>query len=223
MKQWWRDRRPYILSSLIYTLARGIGLTLRIKTVGWEAARDIKVGKIYTGWHGRSMIPANFFKGRGVWAIISHSRDGEMQTRIFSKFGFQVIRGSSGRGGERALVESIKVLRKGDEMAITPDGPRGPSGVVQPGVLLMAKKTGCALIPVGSASRRAFYAPTWDSYMVPWIFSRSVFVLLDAIYVPPDADDATIESIRAQLEAQIHVAQAQADKLVGARPPAPRS
>ncbi len=221
MKQWWRDRRPYILSSLIYTLARGIGLTLRIKTVGWEAARDIKVGKIYTGWHGRSMIPANFFKGRGVWAIISHSRDGEMQTRIFSKFGFQVIRGSSGRGGERALVESIRVLRKGDEMAITPDGPRGPSGVVQPGVMLMAKKTGCALIPVGSSARRAYYAPTWDRYMIPWAFQRAVFVFLEPIYVPSDVDDEGMEQIRLKLQEQIHLAQAHADQMVGAHPPAP--
>lgn len=209
-----------MLSSLVFRIARGIGVTLRIEAIGWDAVKDLPIGRIYTGWHGRSYIPANFFKGRGVWCIISHSRDGEMQTRIFSSFGFQIIRGSTGRGGERALVESIRVLRKGDEMAITPDGPRGPAGVVQGGVLLMAKKTGAALVPVGSSAKRAWYAPTWDRYMVAKPFSKAVFVFGDPIYVPADADDAKIEEIRLALQKAIDDTQAIADAHVGARPPA---
>lgn len=209
-----------MLSSLVYRIARGIGITLRIEAIGWDAVKDLPIGRIYTGWHGRSYIPANFFRGRGVWCIISHSRDGEMQTRIFSSFGFQIIRGSTGRGGERALVESIRVLRKGDEMAITPDGPRGPAGVVQGGVLLMAKKTGAALVPVGSSAKRAWYAPTWDRYMVAKPFSKAVFVFGDPIYVPADADDAKIEEIRLALQQAIDDTQAVADAHVGARPPA---
>jgi lysophospholipid acyltransferase (LPLAT)-like uncharacterized protein len=209
-----------VLSSLVFRIARGIGVTLRIEAIGWDAVKDLPIGRIYTGWHGRSYIPANFFKGRGVWCIISHSRDGEMQTRIFSSFGFQIIRGSTGRGGERALVESIRVLRKGDEMAITPDGPRGPAGVVQGGVLLMAKKTGAALVPVGSSAKRAWYAPTWDRYMVAQPFSKAVFVFGDPIYVPADADDAKIEEIRLALQKAIDDTQAIADAHVGARPPA---
>lgn len=220
MKAWWRRVRPYVLSSLVYRIARAIGVTLRIEAIGWDAVKDLPIGRIYTGWHGRSYIPANFFKGRGVWCIISHSRDGEMQTRIFSSFGFQIIRGSTGRGGERALVESIRVLRMGDEMAITPDGPRGPAGVVQGGVLLMAKKTGAALVPVGSSAKRAWYAPTWDRYMVAKPFSKAVFVFGDPIYVPADADDAKIEEIRLALQQAIDDTQARADAHVGARPPA---
>lgn len=219
MKAWWRRVRPYVLSSAIYAVARTIGRSLRIEAIGWESVKDLPVGRIYTGWHGRSFIPANFFKDRGVWCIISHSRDGEMQTRIFSRFGFQIIRGSTGRGGERALVESIRVLRKGDEMAITPDGPRGPAGVVQGGVLLMAKKTGAALVPVGSSARRAWYAPTWDRYMIAKPFSRAVFVFGDPIYVPADVTDEQIEEIRLQLQEAINAAQSQADAHVGARPP----
>lgn len=219
MKAWWRRVRPYVLSNAVYTVARCIGVTLRIQPVGWEAVKDLPVGRIYTGWHGRSFIPANFFKGRGVWCIISHSKDGEMQTRIFGRFGFQVIRGSTGRGGERALVESIRVLRKGDEMAITPDGPRGPAGVVQGGVMLMAKKTGAALVPVGSSSRRGWYAPTWDRYLVPGFFSRAVFIFGEPIYVPKDATDDEVEALRQRLEAAIHDVQARAEAHVGAHAP----
>lgn len=221
MKQWWRDRRPYVLSKLVYRVARTIGMTLRIRTEGWEAVKDLECGKIYCGWHGRSFIPAQFFRNRGVWCIISHSRDGEMQTRIFTSFGFQIIRGSTGRGGERALVESIRVLRKGDEMAITPDGPRGPTGVVQPGVMMMARKSGCALIPVGSSASRGWYAPTWDRYLIPWAFSRCVFVFGEPIYVAPDAGDEQVEEARLRLESEIERMQRRAEEIVGAKAPKP--
>lgn len=222
MKQWWRDRRPFLVSGIIYAVARTIGVTLRIKAIRFDQAEKLEGGKIFCGWHGRSIIPANFFKGRGVWAIISHSRDGEMQTRIFSKFGFQVIRGSTGRGGARAAIEAIRVLRKGDWMAITPDGPRGPSGVVQPGVLLMAQKSGVPLIPVGSSSRPAWYAPTWDRYLIPWLFAKAVFVFGEPIYVPAKTDEGGLEQVRLHLEEEIHKMQCEAEKIIGATPPKPK-
>lgn len=217
MKQWWRSRRPYLLSGIIYSLVRLVWFTVRLKLVGWEMARDLPGSKIYCGWHGRSFIPANFFKGRGVYGIFSLSRDGELQTRIFSRLGFRVIRGSTGRGGERALVESIRVLRKGAEMAITPDGPRGPAHIVQGGVLAMAKKSGCALIPVGTAARPAIYVPSWDKYMLPAPFARASFVLGEPMYVPADATDEQVEEIRQALQDQIHAMQAEADRIAGVR------
>lgn len=217
MKQWWRSRRPYLLSGIIYSLVRLVWFTVRLKLVGWEMAQDLPGSKIYCGWHGRSFIPANFFKGRGVYGIFSLSRDGELQTRIFSRLGFRVIRGSTGRGGERALVESIRVLRKGAEMAITPDGPRGPAHIVQGGVLAMAKKSGCALIPVGTAARPAFYVPSWDKYMLPAPFARASFVLGEPMYVPADATDEQVEEIRQALQDQIHAMQAEADRIAGVR------
>jgi lysophospholipid acyltransferase (LPLAT)-like uncharacterized protein len=222
VKQWWRDRRPYILSGLIYLFARTIGRSLRLKVIGWEQVQELKCGKIVCGWHGRSIIPANFFKGMGVWAIISHSRDGEMQTRIFRRFGFQIIRGSTGRGGVRAAIEAIRVLKQGDTMAITPDGPRGPSGEVQGGVMLMARKSGAALIPVGSSARPAWYAPTWDRYLVPWLFAKAVFVFGDPMYLKEDASEEEVETLRVQFEQEIHRMQAEADRLVGAKPPPPK-
>ncbi len=198
----------------MYAIARLIGLTLRIRSRGWEEAQALEGGKIFVGWHGRTFIPANFLKGRGVWCIVSLSRDGEMQTRIFTNFGFQVIRGSTGRGGERALVEAIRVLRKGGEMAMTPDGPRGPEHIVQPGVMMMARKSGCALIPVGSSAKRCWLAPTWDHYMIPWAFSRALFVFHDPIYVPAEATEEEVESLRLQLQDAVNKAQAEADQMV---------
>lgn len=219
MKQWWRNRRPYLVSGLIFALARSIYVTLRVRVVGWKEAEAVSGPKIYCGWHGRSFIPANFFKGRGVYGIFSLSRDGEMQTRIFTKMGFGIIRGSTGRGGERALVESIRVLRAGGEMAITPDGPRGPVHIVQGGVMAMARKTGCALIPVGTAAKPAYYFPSWDRYMIPLWFAKASFVFGEPLYVPKDATEEAVEEIRLRLQAEIHRMQAEANRIAGVRSP----
>lgn len=204
MKKWWRSRRPYVLSGAIYSVARFIYSTLRLKVIGLENIRPTEVGKVYCGWHGHSLIGANFFRKQDIWAIISQSRDGEMQARIFSKFGFNLIRGSTGRGGAKALVQSIGVLKEGAQMVLTPDGPRGPSGVVQQGIMLMAKKSGCALIPVGNLARPAWHAPTWDRYLVPFPFAKAVMMFGDPVFVSLDASDAEVEEIRLRLQNEIN-------------------
>ena len=215
MKRWWRSVRPYVLSGLIYAIARFIGMTLRLTTRGYEEATALPTGKLYAGLHGRTLIAANFFKGKGVWTLISQSRDGEMQNRIFKRFGFKTIRGSTGRGGVKAAVEAIKVLRQGATMAFTPDGPRGPSGVVQGGIMLMAQKSGAALIPVGVSAKRRWLAPTWDHYLVPWPFSKAIIIFGDPIYVAKDAAEEQVENARLRLESEIHRLQAEAEKAMG--------
>ncbi|HVL38605.1 MAG TPA: lysophospholipid acyltransferase family protein [Fimbriimonadaceae bacterium] len=207
--------RPYVLSGLIYAIARSIGLTLRIRTIGYREVEAIPGGKIYAGWHGRTLIAANLFKGKGVWTIISQSRDGEMQNRIFKKFGFNTIRGSTGRGGVRAAVEAIKVLRQGATMAFTPDGPRGPSGVVQGGIMLMAQKAGAALVPVGVSARPRWLAPTWDRYLVPWPFARAIMIFGDPIDVPQEASEEEFEAIRLRFESEMHRLEREAEAAMG--------
>lgn len=219
MKQFWRSIRRYILPPIGYFLARAVGVTLRIEVRGADHLDQISGGKILAGWHGSTFVAANYFKGQGLWTIISKSRDGDMQDKIFRRFGFKTVRGSSGRGGARAVVESIRVLKSGETMAFTPDGPRGPKGVVQPGIMLMAKKSGAALIPAGIAADRRWFAPTWDSYMVPKPFARCVIQFGEPIYVPRSANEDEVEQLRLKLEADIHRNQAQADARMGHRVP----
>lgn len=217
MKDWWRSRKPRVFGALIYPVARIICSSLRLRVVGLEPIETLECGKIFCGWHGHSLIPGNYFRKRGYWVIISHSKDGEMQTSIFRKFGYQIIRGSTGRGGVRALIEAIRVLKNGDSMCITPDGPRGPTGVVQEGVVMMAHKSGCALVPVGTYARPAWFAPTWDKYMAPWCFARAVFLVGPPIYVPADASAEAMEEARLKLESEIHRLQEEAKTAVGGR------
>ena len=203
LKQRWRNIRPHILGPLIYGLARCIGATLRIKTEGFENIQKLQGGKILAGWHGRTFVAAQFFRGKGVWTIISQSKDGDMQDKIFRGFGFKTIRGSTGRGGVKAAIESIEVLRKGAMMAFTPDGPRGPSGIVQGGIMLMAKKSRAWIVPVGVSANRRWLVKTWDKYMVPKPFAECVMVFGEPLQLTPGMSEEDIEAARHWLEQEL--------------------
>lgn len=219
MKGWWRSVRGRLLPGLVFFVARLIGATLRIKVVGLDRTLSLPSGKILAGWHGRTFVAANYFRGRGVWTIISQSRDGEAQNRIFRRFGFNTIRGSSGRSGVRAAIEAIRVLREGATMAFTPDGPRGPSGVVQGGMLLMAQKAGAAMVPCGVSASRRWLLGTWDRYMVPKPFARAIMIFGEPFHVPADAGPEEIERIRQSFETAMHRLELEAERAMGHGPP----
>lgn len=170
-------------------------------------------GAVLVTWHGRSFIPANVFKGRGFWAIISLSRDGEIQNHIFRRFGFRIIRGSTGRGGIRAALEAARRVAEGGILAFTPDGPRGPNRRVQPGALFIAQKAKCPIIPAGVAAYPRTLLPTWDQYMIPLPFARGVFIFGDPIEVPDNLDEQQFEQLRQRVEQAINALEQQAEQL----------
>ena len=112
---------------------------------------------------GAPCIPANLLRNRGYWALISLSRDGELQNHIFRRFGFQTVRGSTGRGGIRGALQMARRVQDGGVLAFTPDGPRGPTHKVQLGVILMAEKSGAPIVPVGISASRRWLMKSWDS------------------------------------------------------------
>jgi lysophospholipid acyltransferase (LPLAT)-like uncharacterized protein len=199
----------------MYWAVRVVCVTVRLRVENYPAD-DAKT--IFCGWHGRSLLFADLFRGRGWWVIISNSNDGDLQNQIFSKLGYRSIRGSSKRDGVRAAVEGIRVLRNGGTMAITPDGPRGPSGVVQGGVLTMAQKSGAKLVPVGISANPRIHAKSWDRYLIPFFFSRAILIFGNPITVPPNATEEEIEARRLELEEAIHRLEGQAEKRVGVPP-----
>jgi lysophospholipid acyltransferase (LPLAT)-like uncharacterized protein len=218
MKWWWRRNRPKLIGWLIYGFARLLGASLRTKVENWHETKAMAGGKILLTWHGRTYLAGQFFRNEGFWVIISHSSDGEIQNRIMQKMGYHVIRGSTGRGGERALIESIRVLRDGKTMAITPDGPRGPSGVVQGGVMAMARKSGAALVPVGISARPRILAGSWDRHQIPLPFARCLILFGAPIYVPKDADEAEVERLRLLLQSEMHRLEDEAESRLGYTP-----
>lgn len=193
-----------IAITLGHAIFRLIGSSLKLQVEGWDQYKDNDQKLIFCGWHGKSLIFANYFRSRNYWVIISNSNDGDIQNEIFRKLGYQTIRGSTAREGVRAALTGVRKLKEGGTMAITVDGPRGPSGVVQGGVMLMAGKSGAGLVPVGFSAKSAWYVKSWDKYMIPKPFSKARMALGEALYIPENASDDEVEAIRLKLESEIH-------------------
>jgi lysophospholipid acyltransferase (LPLAT)-like uncharacterized protein len=203
LKNFWNKLRPVLFGNLAYAVGRILALTLRVRMVNDGPMEEhISQGKgaVLVTWHGRTLIPANLYRGRKWWAMISLSRDGEIQDIVFRRFGFQTIRGSSRRGGIRAALEAARKVREGGVLAFTPDGPRGPTHKVQGGTLLIAQKSGCPIFPAGIAAAPRKLMRSWDRYLVPLPFARACFIYGEAITVPPDADEAEMARIAGRLE-----------------------
>jgi lysophospholipid acyltransferase (LPLAT)-like uncharacterized protein len=213
-----KKRNPEKTAALVWSAARFIGSTLRIRYENWERVQEITdkyKGGIIVTWHGRTLIAANVFRGRGYWALISLSRDGEIQNRIFQRFGFQTIRGSTGRGGVRAALQLAKKIQEGGVLAFTPDGPRGPTHKVQQGTIFLAQRSGRPIIPLGISARPRKLLPTWDSYMIPSPFARAAFVVGEPIFIPADLDDAGKEAAAEQVECALNACEKRAEELMG--------
>jgi lysophospholipid acyltransferase (LPLAT)-like uncharacterized protein len=137
-----------------------------------ERQRTAGRGFIFALWHGQ-MLPALYaHRGSGVGVLISSHRDGEIITQVVRAFGLTAIRGSTSRGGARALLEIVRQLRQGLEVAVTPDGPRGPAERFAPGTIAAAMQAEVPIIVVLAAARRAWRLRTWDGFMIPKPFTR---------------------------------------------------
>jgi lysophospholipid acyltransferase (LPLAT)-like uncharacterized protein len=164
---------------VIYLYINLVGLTTRWKYINKEIGREFN-GKpfILAFWHGRLlMVP--YFKPRGarVYVVISHHRDGELIAKTQKLFGIGTIRGSTSRGGVKALREIIRARQAGHIVAITPDGPRGPTQKVGGSAVEIAKMLEVPIIPVTYSMKSAKTAKSWDSFMLPHPFGRGVFAI----------------------------------------------
>jgi lysophospholipid acyltransferase (LPLAT)-like uncharacterized protein len=215
--------RTVLAPPLAAVAVRALGATLRVTEVGvetlqprWAAGQPV----IYAVWHGRIlMVPwltARLRRTRGARAVrvlASRSRDGELVARWVARFGLTVVRGSSSRGGTGALRALAASVRAGEDVAVVPDGPRGPRERLQPGLVVLASLTGAPVVPLAFAARPARCLASWDRFLVPLPFARAAVVFGKAATVPRDADR---ETARADLERALREVTQTADRLVGA-------
>ena len=127
------------------------------------------------------------------------------------RFGHGVVRGSSTRGATAALKALVRHLRQGDDAGVTPDGPKGPRAVVQPGTLLAARLAGVPIVPVSFGASRVRNLASWDRFLVPMPFSRGTFCYGQPLMVPRDASSEDMERLRTQLESDLRELTKQAD------------
>lgn len=143
--------------------------------------------------------------------MISRSFDGECIARTVEKLGFRPVRGSSSRGGARALIGMRQELEQGHPAVFTADGPRGPLYVAKPGAVLLARKTGYKICCFHVAVERAWVLKSWDRMMVPKPFSRAAFYITSPITVPADATDEELEGWRQTMQADLDRARLSAE------------
>jgi lysophospholipid acyltransferase (LPLAT)-like uncharacterized protein len=137
-----------------------------------------------------------------------------MLGQTIRRLGFGHVRGSSTRGGARAILELRTKLASGYDVAFTVDGPKGPRGVVKPGPAQVAKLSGAAIVPITTSSRRHKTLRSWDAFEIPAPFTRVRIMYGRPVVVPQDADDATIESKRVELERELTAITEENDRAV---------
>lgn len=180
-----------------------------------EAYIEAKKPFIVCFWHGRlGMLACAWrWKERPFRMLLSAHRDGQLIGRTVAHFGITSIAGSTRRGGTQALRELIKVLRNGETVGITPDGPRGPRQVASLGVITLAKLAKVDMIPITFSTSRYYRLHTWDRFHLPLPFGRGVFLWGNPISAPLDSQE--IEEVRLLLETNMTDLQNQADELMG--------
>jgi lysophospholipid acyltransferase (LPLAT)-like uncharacterized protein len=181
---------------LIGLLAR----SWRIRVVGREAVDALRAARrpvAFAFWHGQMLPLVWQHRDEGVAILVSSHRDGEIIARIIHAFGFRTVRGSSSRGAGRALLGLVRELQGGGEVAVTPDGPRGPARRFAPGALVAAQRAGAHVIPVSAHASRAWRLKSWDRFLIPKPFARVTFAYgTPTLVAAPTAREAAGEAER---------------------------
>jgi lysophospholipid acyltransferase (LPLAT)-like uncharacterized protein len=157
--------------SIIKLLAR----TWRYKTVGDATVTRLRAEKtaiLFTIWHGEMLPLLWYHRDQGVAVLVSEHQDGEVVARVLDWMGYGLIRGSSSRGAGRALIGLVRALREGSDVAITPDGPRGPRHKFAPGAAIAAHRANAPIIPTVAHVDRYWRLGTWDGFLIPKPFAR---------------------------------------------------
>jgi hypothetical protein len=206
-----------VIAGLAYPLIALLGRTLRWKVEGLEHLDAVvRSGRqpVMAFWHGRILPATYFFRRRGIVVITSENFDGEWIARIIERFGYGTARGSTSRGGRRALLQLVRDMEAGKPAGFTLDGPRGPAKQAQPGAVWLAGATGNPLLPFHLEASSHWTARSWDRTQVPKPFATVALVVGAPIDVPRDVDEGTIEQKRSELESSLAMLEARARELV---------
>jgi len=224
----WRDTLlPFLAPRVAHAYILLLRATMRMEFENREAlvrARAEHGHYILTFWHSRFVMMPYVCLDRRMVALISRSRDSRMLGLILERMGFTLAWGSSSSGGAYALREVLRKVREGHDVAITPDGPRGPRRRVKPGVIATARMTGLPIVPTGFSACPARRLGSWDRTLLPYPFARGLYVCGEPLFVARDADEAEQERLRRVIEAEVDRLTDLADTRVGlgvedARPP----
>jgi lysophospholipid acyltransferase (LPLAT)-like uncharacterized protein len=197
---------------LLFILLRSLAMTIRFKLddrseiINYPPTGPV----IFCLWHNRLGLSMEAYRvfgkirpNPGLAAMVSASKDGGFLAAILERFKVQPVRGSSSRRGPQALLELTTWAERGYDLAITPDGPRGPRYVVQEGIMALAQLTGLPIIPVSYHATWKIQVKSWDQFQIPLPFTRCQMNAAKPIFIPRDISDAERELLRKQLEQKL--------------------
>lgn len=205
---------PRLISALLQLLR----WTVRVEFVGAEELfRRWRDGEqtVVAFWHNRLVMMPLAYGGRSMCILLSQSRDGEIAGRAVERWGIRTVRGSASRGGAKGFLALVRAFRGGADLALVPDGPRGPRGVAKAGVVHLGRAVGAPIFPVSYAASRFRQLRSWDRLIVPLPFARVCFVVGAPVPVARDADEAALEAARVALEERLDAVTAAAEERVG--------
>ena len=204
-------------------IIRTLGGSLSWKVEGLDRLHfdDTDRRPILAFFHGRVLTATYFFRNRGIVVMISENFDGEWIARIIQRFGYGTSRGSTSRGGHRALLQLKRDMEQGRAAGFAVDGPRGPARHVQPGVVWLAKVTGNPVVPFHMEASSYWTLHSWDRTQIPKPFATVSLAVGAPVEVPADADSIGIEEKRLEVERALHALEVRAAELLKRQSPIP--
>ncbi|WP_338027783.1 lysophospholipid acyltransferase family protein [Acidithiobacillus ferrianus] len=209
------------MAALAAYIIKGIALSVRWQEEGDAGVRAlIEAGQpfLLAFWHGRGVMVAQAYwrvGGRRIKILISEHRDGELIAATMAHWGYGAVRGSTKRGAVRGARGMLRAAHAGYDLAISPDGPRGPREVLQEGVVELARMSGLPIVPVTYSARWAKRFASWDGFLLPLPGARVVVLWGEPVRIPRDADTDTLIASQRALEATMIGLRQRADARVG--------
>ena len=192
--------------ALVAALVRLLAATWRYRVQGWEhvtAARASGRPVVYVLWHSRILPLLYHRRDESLALLISRHRDGGYLAELSERWGYRVVRGSSQRGGDVGLLGLVRYLRQGGEVALTPDGPRGPAERMKPGALAAAQHANAVVIAAGARASSAWWVESWDRFCLPRPFAK-----VDIVYSAPFGVEEGKEALRRGMSVATRALQA---------------
>ncbi len=207
-----------VTSFLASLMIRILGVTWRIEIRGKErlaAARKISDRVIFTFWHGRLLALSWSHRNSHVYILASEHYDGDLMGKTIEWLGFGHLKGSTTRGGARALRELKGILADGNDIGLTVDGPKGPRGRIQQGATELSRLASCAIVPITNTARRRKIFDSWDRFQIPAPFAKVIVEYGDPLLVPAGAGTEEREELRIELERRLGDLTSRLDRDIG--------
>ncbi|HEY6829190.1 MAG TPA: lysophospholipid acyltransferase family protein [Gemmatimonadaceae bacterium] len=195
-----RDPKIARLARAGAILVKLLGRTWRISASHNDEIKRLRdAGRpiVFSLWHGELLPLLYHHQGEGVTVLISEHGDGEIIARIAESLGYRTVRGSTSRGAARSLLELAREVEAGHDLAITPDGPRGPAKSVAPGVSVVANRSAAPVIAAAVWAPSAWRLKSWDKFLIPRPFARVSISYSDSLLIEgSDAREAALAADR---------------------------